>query len=243
MRQTKKDKLEQLKMKFKGQTSRSNLDLEPELLLHPNIPKPLHTVTPRTIKGRAWWDVVRREAYNRMAYHCHACGHLGNRDKGDYLEAHEAYDIDYKTGRVTLKKIVALCKKCHRYIHSGHTEVMLRKGDITKAQYNEIKAHGFHVLAEAGLPPHRDGRDLFAHEICAWNDWYLELDGVRHYSPFDGYDDWEDYHRMKDGNMKRRSEFFSGPMDRPRSTLAGWLDHVLDKHHGDSMGFMDQEEW
>jgi hypothetical protein len=169
-----------------------------------------------------------------MNYHCHACGHLGNRDKRDYLEAHEAYDINYTTGRVALKKIVALCRLCHRFIHSGFTEMLLERGEITKAQFNEIKAHGFKVLSDAGLSLHRDVDDIDPEEVCAWSDWYLELDGERHYSPFKNYEDWKRHWRERDGvpDTKRCALFF-GPFDRRvcDTSLKGFFDRVLEKHH------------
>ena len=47
----------------------------PELLLHPNIPKPLHEVNPRSIKGKEWWDIERKKyepkfkSYDDWHYH------------------------------------------------------------------------------------------------------------------------------------------------------------------------------
>lgn len=188
------ERLAELSRKYKGKTSRSGLTLNPRLLLHPNIPKPLHTVNPRTIKGNTWWNAVRTEAYNLMGYHCHACGHLGNRDANDFLEAHEIYDIDYNTGRVTFLGVAALCSMCHKYIHSGMLEVLLDRGDISKERYNEIKEHGFRVLSDAGLPTMREEPLV----LCEWGDWYLELDGKRYCSPFKDIQEWAEEMGRKD---------------------------------------------
>jgi len=180
-------RLEEIRKKFKGKTSMSKVKPDPSILLHPNIPKPLHTVNPRSILGKEWWDKTRSKAYKEQSYHCHACGHLGDRQKGDFLEAHEHYDVNYATGRIVLVKVVALCKKCHLHIHSGLCEILLEKGDITQREHDEIIQHGFNLLLKNGLPTLPECPLV----ICAWDEWYLELNGKKYYSPFKNYEDWD----------------------------------------------------
>ena len=85
---------------------------DPRILLHPNIPKPLHGINPRTVMGQAWWDVERKKAYAAAGFKCEACG-VVKKDAmfHQWLEAHEYFDYDYDCGVLRLKKLVALCAK------------------------------------------------------------------------------------------------------------------------------------
>lgn len=112
----------------------------PELLRHPHIPKPLHGIAPRVVKGSEWWDEIRHKAYRENNMRCWACGGEGP------LEAHEAYDIDYETKTSTYVETVALCRDCHAFIHSGRTSKVTSRGDLKR-----VITHGYRVLKAAGL--------------------------------------------------------------------------------------------
>jgi len=161
--------------------------LRPELLLHPNIPKPLHEVNPRNIKGKEWWDAERKKAYASTNQHCAACGvskYVAKLHK--WLEAHEIYDIDYKKGTVELKEIVPLCHYCHSYIHSGYLNVRYSKNEISREHYQGILSHGQALT-----------RDLKRPEIpsafAPWSSWRLIFEGNEYESKFKSYDEWH-YH-------------------------------------------------
>jgi hypothetical protein len=121
------------------------------LLLHGNIPQPLHTVTPRSILGQDWWDKERREAYAENNFCCWACGvHKTQANYHQWLEGHEMYSIDWKKGVSVYTGACALCHSCHNYVHSGRLRMLADKGEITKAKYRDIMRHGNAIVGERG---------------------------------------------------------------------------------------------
>lgn len=125
---------------------------EPHILLHPNIPKPLHGLNPRTIMGQEWWDVTRQQVYASTGYTCLACGvEKKNAKFHQWLEAHEYYKFDYSIGLIEIEKIIPLCHSCHNYIHSGRLMKQLFKSEITEQKFWTIVKHGTDVLSNANL--------------------------------------------------------------------------------------------
>lgn len=172
----------------------------PELLLHPNLPKPLHGINPRTIMGAAWWDKERKAAYARHDYHCMACGIYApwdfnkERFEGEQkLHAHESYEINYEEKFAKLTEIVALCPLCHDYIHSGRTHAMYGKEVYDEFDCWHIFTHGDSVLIDAGYSPGLKQVDTATYAI-EWNEWYLLLNGKKHYSKFKSYDEWREHY-------------------------------------------------
>lgn len=151
---------------------------DPMLLCQPNIPKPLHGVAPRVIRGYSWWDVERAKAYESAGFCCRACGTPKFRVHGErrVLEAHECYDYDYGKGRLTFTGLVALCPFCHSFIHSGRLSVLLDAGRITRERYEAIVEHGTSVLRRAGLLKVWEQRHNIACRV-RWQDWRLVFEG------------------------------------------------------------------
>lgn len=178
------------------------LFLRPELLNHPNIPKPMHGVNPRTVMGAKWWNEKRREAYAKNNYHCWVCGMYAPYDKRNLrfhdvkLDAHEFYAINYELKTMELMEIVAVCKNCHGYIHSGRLQSLYDKGDCDEETCWQILNHGDSILIDAGYPPYNevDDRD---YEL-EWDDWRLVI-GYDEYPPVRTFKEWGE----KYGNDKR----------------------------------------
>lgn len=170
-----------------------------ELLLHPNIPKPLHSVAPRSIKGQKWWNETRKKAYASQDYHCHACGiHQSKARYHQWLEAHEIYDINYQTGEVKLAEIVALCHACHNFIHDGRMQEMAKKGEYDLRKYIAILKRGHAIIGFDWKKPFvgTEPLNLDANSLVAeWNEWHLILDGEKHFSPFADIEAWKTYYK------------------------------------------------
>lgn len=186
--------------------SNSVFELHPEVLMHPNIPKPLHEVNPRNIMGKERWDVVRQEAYRSTDFHCIACGVHKQDAKGPkWLEAHEFYNIDYAAGRVEIDRIIPLCHFCHNFIHSGRLYMIMGE-QKTEEEVIEILEHGFKILSKHGLAAFPFTLNFAEHigaetygvlpdirpdgETPAWGDWRLVWEGKEYPPKYKTYEEW-----------------------------------------------------
>jgi hypothetical protein len=147
-------------------------ETRPEVLLHPNIPKPLHGLAPRVVLGQKWWDATRKEAYKSTNYHCIACG--VNKYYATYhqwLEGHELYEINYEKGLMKYVETIPLCHFCHNFIHSGRLQALLDTGEIHHAKYVAIIQHGDRVLKQAGL----ERSQPYSGKFAEWDKWRLVI--------------------------------------------------------------------
>ncbi len=185
------------------------MELHPEILTHPHIPKPMHGISPRTIEGQEWWDKTRREAYARYGYICIACGvSKQNAKLHQWLEAHEFWDIDYLSGVCRIKSIEPLCHYCHNFIHSGRLSMVIYK-EKSEQEVIEILEHGFCVLSKSKLSCFPFTLE-FAEEIgaktygvtpyslpdkdVAWGDWKLIWNEKEYHSKFSSFSEWRKFY-------------------------------------------------
>ena len=161
--------------------------LRPEVLLLPQIPKPMHGLAPRVVLGTKWWDETRQACYKSTDYHCVACGVHKTQARGPkWLEAHERYRTDYKVCRLYYLEAVPLCHFCHNYIHQGRLQALLEKHQITQHKFVQIMQHGERVLVKAGLlrPEHQEI------DLAQWSKWRLVLFGKMYKPKFKTFQAW-----------------------------------------------------
>ena len=176
------------------------MNLKPEILTHPHIPKPLHGLAPRSIMGDVWWNTIRKEVYASSAFHCVACGvHKSKAKKHQWLEAHEFWNINYETGLYEISSIEPLCHYCHNFIHSGGLSMIIGK-EKYKSEIIEILEHGLKILSENKLQCFPFTLDFAKSLGCKtfgvkaysinenhklkWSDWKLVWEGKTYKSKF-----------------------------------------------------------
>lgn len=195
---------------------------DPSLLTHPNIPKPLHGINPRTVLGQEWWDIQRRKAYATHGYCCWACGvHKSEAKYHNWLEGHEYFDFNYDTGALILKEIVALCHSCHNFIHSRRLWIMAQKGEISGEKLLDVLNHGMTLIKRNNLTPFWGTLVIYEMVVVGlsqeealmkvfrqgsvpvnegdnlkWEDWHMIIEGKKYYSNFESIEDW---HRHYNG--------------------------------------------
>lgn len=161
----------------------------PEILLSPQIPKPMHCVAPRIVLGKEWWDKTRKTAYASTNWHCLACGVYRRSNKAGPLHGHEFYTIDYLMGRMYYQETVPLCNYCHDFIHLGRLEMLRRIGIVTDEYYQRVVTHGNWTLKTLGItkPLPYDG------PMADWGDWRMVAFEKEYYPRFKNESEWATY--------------------------------------------------
>ena len=195
--------------------------IRPELLTHPTIPRPLHGLNPRTLRGDAWWREQRQRAYAVNDNRCWVCGVPAAQAKyRQSLEAHETYRIDYAKGRAEMAEIVALCHACHNFIHAERLWYLYQAGKVNAAKIKDVLTHGLSILEKAGLQPQAktmrialslqavDPRVIQSvlamqgyqdsPQEAPWEDWRLVMDGKEYPSLYADHTEWERYYFADD---------------------------------------------
>lgn len=160
---------------------------EPRILLHHNIPKPLHGVAPRVILGSVWWSRVRRAAKHKAKGHCMACGVWQYKaEYHQWLECHEEYIYDWAKYTLYYSGAVAICHSCHNYIHSGRMRMLLESGEMSQEKYDTIRAHGDKLtrgLQRYALPKI---------PMNTWAKWRMIVNGKRYGPSTKNMKSWKD---------------------------------------------------
>lgn len=160
----------------------------PEVLLLPQIPKPMHGLAPRVILGSKWWNETRYAAYKSTDYFCIACGVHKSKARGPlWLEGHEIYRTDYLHGRMVYLETVPLCHFCHNFIHIGRLQALLDKHAVTQQRFAAIVQHGESILAKAGLQK----PEPYEGSMAEWSTWRLVIGRLMYRPKFKSFEDWK----------------------------------------------------
>ena len=181
------------------QELRPPLFVRPEILLHPNIPKPLHGTNPRTLLGKDWWDEKRQVAYEENNYCCWACGvHKLNAKYHKWLEAHECYEINYAEGKAEMVYISALCHSCHNYIHSGRMQMILGTTEMPPEKFTEILKHGDDIVGEVLKTKPKNPFIIGSiFDTANWSDWKLVIDKKEYSGKFKDIEEWYNFYNKR----------------------------------------------
>ena len=190
---------------------------KPEIICHPNVPRPLHGVAPRVIKGTGWWNKIRKKVYLKYDFHCGACGvHQSRAKRFQRLEAHEFYEVDHYHGIVRVKSLEPLCNYCHSFIHTGRMiNTLSTKQGMGRKTAIAVLNHGFRLCVEndlkcyigaieaaevlrVELPDGLKWYEPVENENLKWSDWKMIFDGEEHPARFQSQEEWANHYELED---------------------------------------------
>ncbi|KAA1016851.1 DNA primase [Pseudonocardia sp. EV170527-09] len=114
------------------------------------------------------WERVRRMIRRRAEHRCEACGAEEDRSVRRWLEGHERWSYDDRTGVQTLRRLVCLCSPCHLATHMGYASIT---GRTQEAQAHLRRVTG---MTSRELFRHIDRAGQLWIERSAWT-WDLDL--------------------------------------------------------------------
>lgn len=88
------------------------------------------------------WRKIRAGIIEERGCQCEICGAIP-KDETDQrnFHAHEEWAFDLTNHILDLQRIGMICHRCHQVDHMGLLEVKLKKGQIDKAQYDQVFEH------------------------------------------------------------------------------------------------------
>lgn len=182
--------------------------LRPEILCQPNVPKPLHGLNPRTVLGKEWWDKTRLKAQSDANFKCVCCGVSKNDAKEhQWLEGHEAWDLNHKTGICEVTEILPLCHYCHNFIHNGRLYKTITDSTTLK-KAKDVMEHGFKILEGKNLKVFPGAIEVaYLLDVSTrgvthydteyslpWHMYKMKLEGKLYDSLFADYSEWEKHY-------------------------------------------------
>ena len=74
----------------------------------------------RSLLPKSKWDELRKQCYRDANYCCEICSGKGTKHP---VECHEVWEYDDENHIQKLKRLIALCPKCHTVKHIGKASV------------------------------------------------------------------------------------------------------------------------
>ena len=97
------------------------------------IPRTLFFSNVRTLLPKKYWDLIRKDSYDKAENKCEICGDTGkNQGYRHNVECHEIWDYNEEKKVQKLLGLVSLCPKCHQVKHFGRTSAIGKQAEAFK---------------------------------------------------------------------------------------------------------------
>lgn len=100
------------------------------------------------------WERLRRPVLRRAGHRCEICGAPEDRARQQWLDVHERWHYEDRSGVQTLRRLLTVCKPCHLATHFGFAQVKGREDEaraqlaaVTRQSRAQIADHVEHAFA------------------------------------------------------------------------------------------------